>query len=92
MTLKLQWLTPLAAALLFAAGSATAGDKFSDLDADDSGTIGAAEARDNQKLINQWSNLDANGDNQLDQAEFSRFEAEGSGASESKEPGASTPY
>lgn len=96
MNQKMTLIAPAFAALLLVAGSASAGtESFSDLDADQNGTIGASEARQSEALVEQWDSLDANGDNQLDQGEFSRFEADAADKTDREAqqvPGANTRY
>ena len=45
------------------------------LDADGSGTISQEEAQANPAVAEQFTVLDANGDGQVDEAEFAAFEA-----------------
>ncbi len=79
-------MKPLFAALaLVAAGTAQAGDAFSKLDADHSGTISQKEAAALPTLNKQWTQLDSNRDGSLDAAEFARFEMEESHDSSKKE-------
>lgn len=73
-----QLTTSLAVFALLAAGSAVqaAGDNtFKALDTDANGYISATEATANQDLSARWEELDKDKNNQLDQSEFSAFEA-----------------
>jgi hypothetical protein len=50
--------------------------KFGDLDADRNGAIDQTEVENIPEVKQQWSQLDRNGDEQLEEAEFLRFEQE----------------
>lgn len=64
------------------AGSASAGDTpgFSELDADGDGYLTKQESESRSGLVESWEQNDANGDSQIDQAEFSAFEASEGGS------------
>lgn len=49
---------------------------FSQLDADKDGVISRNEAAHSESLVEKWNDVDTNEDGQLNQAEFSAFEAE----------------
>ena len=64
-------------AIAFAAllsGAAFAGDMEA-LDADKDGNISQEEAQAHPVLVEKWTLIDANGDGQIDAAEFAQFEA-----------------
>ncbi|HSH29693.1 MAG TPA: hypothetical protein VK971_07285 [Thiohalobacter sp.] len=72
-------ITVIACAFAFASGSVLAGEqagKFKMLDADQDGYISAEEAQANPALSSQWQSVDQDGNNQVDQSEFSAFEME----------------
>jgi len=61
------------------AGAAQAGPQgpiadFNTLDADQDGHISLKEAEGHRSLTEQWQKLDANGNDQIEPAEFSAFE------------------
>ncbi|MEW5754818.1 MAG: hypothetical protein AB1810_00800 [Pseudomonadota bacterium] len=71
----------LAAMIPFVTLPAVAGEgmkqmSFQNMDADHDGMISKTEAASNKKLTEKWSKYDANKDNMLEEAEFSRFEEE----------------
>ncbi|BAZ93137.1 uncharacterized protein FOKN1_0735 [Thiohalobacter thiocyanaticus] len=72
-------ITVIACAFAFASGSAMAGEqagKFKQLDANQDGYISAEEAQASQALSSQWQSVDQDGNNQVDESEFSAFEME----------------
>ena len=56
-------------------GGSAGGETFSSLDTDQDGVITRSEAAYDSELRSQWSDLDANQDDQLDEGEFARFES-----------------
>lgn len=87
--MKYKWIV-LAAVVPFITLPAFAGEgmkkehmSFQNLDADQDGMISKSEAESSKKLTEKWSKYDANKDNMLEEAEFSRFEEE-YGAKEGK--------
>ncbi len=52
------------------------GQLFSELDENADGYVQPDEAEGNEELSQIWQQLDENGDQQLDAAEFAKFEAE----------------
>ena len=55
-------------------GSSTA-DGFASYDVNQDGVISRTEAATDSSLRSNWTDLDANRDDQLDEGEFARFEA-----------------
>lgn len=49
-------------------------DTFNTLDKNGNGQLSAIEASDNAELINNWSEIDKDGNRVLDRAEFAAFE------------------
>ena len=64
----------LATLAILASSSVIAGDAYTKLDADNSGSISVAEAAALPGLTDQWKTLDANADGSLNVEEFARFE------------------
>ena len=72
-------ITAIACICAFTAGTAMAGEqqqqgKFKMLDANQDGYISAEEAGANERLRKQWQSADRDGDNRIDQSEFSALE------------------
>lgn len=57
-----------------ASGAVIAGDAYSALDADKSGSISEAEAAALPGLTDQWKKLDVDGNGELSKEEFAKFE------------------
>lgn len=69
----------VAVAFAFAfSGSVLANEAMKAADADESGTISQEEAAAVPGLTEKFGEVDANGDGQVDEAEFAEFEATGS--------------
>lgn len=78
-------MTAIACVCAFTAGTAMAGEqegKFKMLDANQDGYISATEASANETLRKQWKAADRDGNNRIDQSEFSALELEATGDSE----------
>lgn len=64
----------LATLAILASSSVLAGDAYTKLDADKSGSISVEEAAALPGLSDQWKTLDADADGTLNVEEFARFE------------------
>lgn len=75
-------ITTIACVCAFTAGTAMAGEqasKFKKLDTNQDGYISATEASANETLRKQWKAIDQDGNNRIDQSEFSALELESTG-------------
>lgn len=76
---KLILTSAFAASFAFAASSMAADtDYFAELDVDGDGMISSEEAAADPTLSEAWDKADANGDGQLERAEFSAIEVKSS--------------
>lgn len=65
----------IAVSTTYAAEKSEEDNLFMKLDKDQSGTISQKEASKQKQLSKNWASYDTNQDGQLDQSEFSAFEA-----------------
>ena len=65
----------IAVSTTYAAEKSAEKNMFKDLDKDRSGTISQKEASKQKQLSKNWASYDTNQDGQLDESEFSAFEA-----------------